>query len=93
LEAVEAAEISKKDQTAMMSGYYGWMGGTFGGVGMVLGMLVWLALLALLVWGISSLFMRRPAHTQAEALEILRRRYAAGEITSAEFETARRALS
>jgi uncharacterized membrane protein len=77
----------------MMSGYYGWMAGTFGGVGMVLGIVVWLALIALLVWGSSSLFTRQHADTQAEALEILRRRYAAGEITSAEFETARRTLS
>jgi putative membrane protein len=77
----------------MMSGYYGWMAGTFGGAGMVFGMLIWLVLLALLVWGLSSLFRRQPADTQAEALEVLRRRYAAGEITSAEFETARRALS
>jgi uncharacterized membrane protein len=77
----------------MMSGYYGWMDGTFGGIGMVFGMLIWLVVLALLVWGLRSLFTRQPADTQAEALEILKRRYTAGEITSAEFETARRALT
>jgi len=77
----------------MMSGYYGWMAGTFGGVGMAFGALIWLVLLALLIWGLSSLFTRRTTDTQAEALEMLRRRYAAGRITSAEFETARRALS
>lgn len=77
----------------MMSGYSGWMGGSFGGFGMLLGVLVWLALLALLIWGVSSLLSRSPVDTRAEALEILKRRFAAGEITSAEFETARRALS
>ena len=75
----------------MMNGYFGWMGAA-GGFGMVVGVLVWLAVVVLLVWGIGSLFARRTADTQSEALEILKRRYAAGEITSAEFETARRAL-
>jgi len=67
--------------------------GAAGGFGMVVGVLVWIGLIVLLVWGIGSLFARRTADTQSEALEILRGRYAAGEITSAEFETARRALA
>ena len=67
---------------------YGWMG-AFGGVGMLLSMLVWLAVLVLLVWGVSTLFTR----SDTDALEILKRRYAAGEITSAEYETARKALA
>lgn len=68
---------------------YGWTG-AFGGVGMLLGMLVWLAVIVLLAWGVSRLFTRGDA---ADALEILKRRYAAGEITSAEYETARKALA
>ncbi len=75
-----------------MMGAYGWMG-AFGGVGMLLGVLVWLAVVVLLVWGLSSLFGVSRADSQAEALDILKRRYAAGEISSAEFETARRALA
>lgn len=74
-----------------MMGNYGWMGG-FGGFGMLLWAVVWVALIFLVFWGIGSLFARRTTDTQTEALEILKRRYAAGEITSAEFETARRAL-
>ena len=74
-----------------MMGYYGWMG-AFGGVGMLLGMLVWLAVVVLLVWSVSTLFDRPDGDTRIDALEILKRRYAAGEISSAEFETARRAL-
>ncbi len=73
-----------------MMGYYGWMG-AFGGVGMLVGMLVWLAVIVLFVWGVSSLFARRDTDTRTDALEILKRRYAAGEITSAEFATARKA--
>jgi len=75
-----------------MMGYYGWMG-AFGGVGMLLGMLVWLAVVVLLVWSVSTLFARRETNTRTDALDILKRRYAAGEITSAEFETGRRALA
>jgi putative membrane protein len=75
-----------------MMGYYGWMG-AFGGVGMLLGTLVWLAMIALLVWSVSTLFTRRQTDTRSDALEILKRRFAAGEISSAEFETARKALA
>ena len=67
---------------------YGWMG-AFGGVGMLLSMLVWFAVLVLLVWGVSTLFTR----TDTDPLEILKRRYAAGEMSSAEYETARKALA
>lgn len=75
-----------------MMGNYGWMGGV-GGFGMGLGLLVWLAVIVLLVWGVSRLFARSTTDGQTEALEVLKRRYAAGEITAAEFETARRALA
>jgi len=77
-----------------MMGAYGWMGGlgASGGFGMVVGGLIWLAIIALLVWGAGSLFGRDTPDTQTDALEILNRRFAAGEITAAEFEIARRAL-
>jgi putative membrane protein len=75
-----------------MMGNYGWMG-AFGGVGMLFGMLVWLAVLVLLVWSLSTLFTHRETETRVDALEILKRRFAAGEISSAEFETARKALA
>jgi uncharacterized membrane protein len=83
-----------KGKAAMMSGYFGWMGAA-GGIGMLVGALVWVAVIVLLVWGIGSLFGHRTTDTdtQSEALDILKRRYAAGEITSAELETARRALA
>jgi len=74
-----------------MMGSYEWMG-TSGGFGMLLPLMVWLGVVVLLVWGIGSLFGRRTTDTQTEAVEILKRRFAAGEIASAEFEIARRAL-
>ena len=74
-----------------MMGLGGWMG--FGGASMLLGSLIWIGLIVLVIWGAVRLFGQTTANTQAEALDILKRRYAAGEISSAEFETAKRALA
>jgi putative membrane protein len=53
--------------------------------------LVFLAGLAVLIaWAVRSFSARPPA--REEPLEILQRRFAAGEISQAEFEQARRAL-
>ena len=75
----------------MGPGGFGWMMG-FGGVGMLLGALAWVAVIVLLVWAITSVFSRTTS-PRDDALDILKRRYASGEITQAEFETARRALA
>ncbi len=76
-----------------MMGYdggYGLMGG-FGWLGMLL---VWALVIGLVVWATTGLFGSRGASDNpADALAILKRRFAAGEITEAEFETARRALA
>jgi len=76
-----------------------WGNGFFGGPGMflsMLGTLFWIALLLGLAWAILSLLMPsiRPKladifgteSTGASALEILRRRYAAGEIDAVTFD-------
>ena len=78
-----------------MMGYggdFGWMAG-FGGLGMFVGLLFWVALIVLIVWAVTTLFGRASSNTQTDALDILKRRYAAGEISQGEFETARRALA
>ncbi len=76
----------------MMGGYggYGLLGG-FGGLWMLV---FWVVVIGLLVWGASGLFAHRASGDGAsDALAILKRRYAVGEITEAELETAKRALA
>ena len=78
-----------------MMGYggdFGWMTG-FGGLGMFVGLLFWIAVIVLVIWAVTALFGRTAGDTQTDALGILKRRYAAGEITQAEFEAARHALA
>ena len=74
----------------------GWSSmGFLGGFGMLLGTLVLIMLVALVLWGLYNLSAPdRGAHRQeqTEALDILKRRYAAGEISAAEFAQARQAL-
>ena len=55
-------------------------------LGMVLVMaLVWSGLVLLLIWGIRHLFPHERRSAEAAASEILARRYAAGELTEAEY--------
>ena len=72
---------------------YGWDGwgamGWFGGGWMLL---VWLLVALLVIWAIRALLPAGPRDGGDPALETLRRRFAAGEITEAEYEQARRAL-
>jgi putative membrane protein len=66
--------------------------GAYGGYGMMFGGLVWIILIALVVWGAVNLFPGRRETGQDTAMQILRKRYAAGEISSAEFQQAKRDL-
>src|SRR5437763_16212432 len=71
-------------------GWYGsWLAmGLFGG----LLLLAWVAVLPDVVWAVRALFPGERRSDQDTALEILGRRYAAGEISQAENEDARRIL-
>ena len=61
-------------------------------IGMGLMALIWIGLLVPLIWGIGR-FLRHERHSEDEvAREMLGRRYAAGEITEAEYLHALRAL-
>jgi putative membrane protein len=78
----------------MMSGWGGgWITWT-----MYLGMIAfWVGVVALIVWGIKALVVSGGAQTvprvsRENAADVLKRRYAAGEIDSAEFEQKRREL-
>lgn len=75
----------------MEYGGFGGMG-AWGGFGMVLAALLWVGLLALMVWGLVRLGNSRTSPGEQSAREILRRRYARGEISATEYEQATRAL-
>ena len=74
-----------------MMGGYGMMAG-MGWLGILTMALFWIGIIALVVWGLSNLFPSRQLQTELDALEILRRRFAGGEISREEFEQARAAL-
>jgi putative membrane protein len=73
----------------------------FGWTMMLFMMLFWVAIIGLAVWFLSALFPRSSAHNGTvqtretgtdTALEILRQRYARGELTRDEYEQMRRDL-
>jgi putative membrane protein len=74
-----------------MMGYYSnWgMMGWFGGIMMIL---FWLALVLLVVWIVRATVPAQRRDDGDVALDLLRRRFAAGEISQAEYEQARRIL-
>ncbi|MBI3967140.1 MAG: SHOCT domain-containing protein [Chloroflexi bacterium] len=74
-------------------GGFGAMTGFYGVSMMMFGLLFLAALLGLVVWGVSALRPPRDRDTDTTALEILRRRYARGEITDAEFEQAKQRVA
>jgi putative membrane protein len=74
-----------------MMGGYGMMAG-MGWLGMLTMALFWIGIIALVVWGLSNLFPRSQAQVEPDALEIVRRRFASGEMSREEFEQARAAL-
>lgn len=82
-----------------MWGYYPSWGGMF--LMMVVGNVLWIALLGVLVWTVIRWFVRRPGVLGSRdpgplggpsALEILRQRYARGEIDAVTFEQMRERL-
>ena len=67
----------------MMYGYD--MFGGMGWLGMAMMMLFWIGVIALVIWGLSTLFPRSRATTESDAREIVRQRYARGEISRDEY--------
>ncbi|HET9224608.1 MAG TPA: SHOCT domain-containing protein [Roseiflexaceae bacterium] len=74
-----------------MMGGYSMMGG-MGAVGMFLMSLLWIAVVALIAWGLISMFSIRRGVSEPDAHEILKRRFARGEISREELEQARAGL-
>jgi putative membrane protein len=74
-----------------MMGGYGLMAG-MGWLGMLVIALVWIGVIVLVVWGASNLFLTQQLSVEPGAEEILKQRYARGEISREEFLQARDAL-
>jgi putative membrane protein len=74
-----------------MMGYgFGAFGGM--GLGMLVGAVVWVGLIVLAVWAITALIGTRGKTREDAPLDMLKKRYARGELSEAEFEQARRRL-
>ncbi|PIS40791.1 MAG: electron transporter RnfE [Candidatus Kerfeldbacteria bacterium CG08_land_8_20_14_0_20_43_14] len=75
--------------------YYGNMSG-FGLFGGILMLLFWLAAISLIIWAVRGFGMSRHHYYQMQdsfkALDILKERYAKGEIDKQEFETKKKDL-
>jgi putative membrane protein len=67
----------------MMSGF-GLMAGV-GWLGMLTMLLFWVGVLALVIWGVSNLFPARQLTSENDAVEIVRQRFAHGEISREEY--------
>lgn len=74
----------------MMGGYP--MFGGMGWLGMLMMVLFWVGVLALIIWGMSTLAAPRRPSVEPDALEILKQRYARGEISQEEYVQARETL-
>ena len=80
----------EKEKTNMMNMMYGF--GIWWLLGMGMMVLFWIAIILLVVWVVRSLFPRERHSGYDQALEMLRQRYAKGEISAAEYEQARARL-
>lgn len=72
-----------------------WWNGAFGDMSLLGGVLMlafWVAVVVLVLYAVRALFPSEQGRAHDSALAILKRRYAAGEISQAEYEQARRTL-
>jgi len=79
-----------KEEPTMMGGY-GMMAG-MGWLGILLMALFWVGVILLVVWGLSNAFPSRQQAVEPDAEEILKRRYARGEISREEYVQASETL-
>ena len=76
----------------LYNNYGGWGYGMMGGFGGGLLMIVfWALLIALVVWIVKEIFDRH-SNSDSKALDILKERYAKGEINKEEFESKKKDL-
>ena len=74
-----------------MMGGAGMMAG-FGWLGMATMVLFWVGVLVLVIWGVSNLFPTRRLATETDAIDIVRQRFARGEISREEYLQAMQTL-
>lgn len=74
----------------MMGGYGGMAG--FGWLGMLVMTLFWVGVIVLVVWGLRRISTPQQPNVASDAVELLKQRYARGEISHEEFLQARTAL-
>lgn len=74
-----------------MMGYYGGFG-LLGGLGMGVAMILWVVLIGLAIWAVARLFQGQNRLVLESPLDLLKRRYARGEIGEDEFERAKQKL-
>ena len=74
----------------MMGGYSAMAG--FGWLGMLVMALFWIGVIVLIIWGMTHVFSTGQPRVELDVEEILKRRYARGEISREEFVQARDAL-
>jgi putative membrane protein len=84
-----ALERSKEELT--MIGGYGMMAG-MGWLGLLMMALFWIGVILLVVWGLSNAFPSRRQAIEPDAEEILKRRYARGELSREEYVQASETL-
>jgi putative membrane protein len=74
----------------------GWGGGGYGGFWLLVGLLMLIALIVLVVWAVTNISRTGRAATHDPSRptpnEILRERFAHGEITAQQFEDAKKVL-
>lgn len=75
-----------------MMGGYGMMAG-LGWLGMLVMALFWIGVILLVVWGLSNVLAGSRPRATIDPLEILRERYARGDLSKEEFAQARDVLT
>jgi putative membrane protein len=74
-----------------------WMMHDFGGWGMLFGglwmLVLWGGIIALIIWGITRLTRHNEAMRKSTPLDLVKERYARGEITKDQFEQIKKDLA
>jgi putative membrane protein len=89
-DARERIRTILEEEPTMMGGY-GLMAG-FGWLGMLVMALFWIGVVLLVVWGLSNVLSTPQPRVERDAEEILKQRFARGEISREEFAQAYEAL-